>query len=163
MERPELETADSGSSDEYLHQIVSPGHETRFTDHTVSSIQLTPTSTISTNLSQALSAVASNQATWNSPAQPRQRMGSAAAIYDGPSSAAPVAAPSPRPQRPTAPIRTVSSTYNPPRKPPQFIQLNPHRQRSYSTSRSRRDPNAQYRAQEKAYIQQLRQNPRQSI
>ena len=162
MERPDLVNHDSvgsGSSDESLHQIVSPGHEQRFTDDAGSTIQLTPTSTISNTLSQALSGVSSSQPSWNSQAQPRQRNGSAVAIYDGPAGAPPIATASPRPQRPTAPIRTVSSTYNPPRKPPQFIQLNSHRQRSFSTSRSKRDPNAQYRAQEKAYIQQLRQNP----
>ncbi|MCJ1356327.1 MAG: Suppressor of Sensor Kinase (SLN1) [Icmadophila ericetorum] len=65
---------------------------------------------------------------------------------------------SPRPQRPTAPVRTPSNTYNPPRKPPQFIALGQNNHRSSSGSRGRKNPDAQYRAQEKAYIQQLRQD-----
>ncbi|KAI9851807.1 MAG: Suppressor of Sensor Kinase (SLN1) [Thelocarpon superellum] len=64
-----------------------------------------------------------------------------------------------RAPRPTAPARTPSSTYAPPRHPPQYISLHAARYRSGSTSRSRRDPNAQYRAQEKAYVQRLRQEP----
>ena len=77
------------------------------------------------------------------------------ASVDGPASAI-----SPRPQRPGAPTRTPSNTYNPVRKPPQFISLHSHshHHRSTSGTRSRRNPDAQYRAQEKAYIQQLRQD-----
>ena len=66
-----------------------------------------------------------------------------------------------RVQRPTAPARTPSSTYAPARKPhqpqPPYISL-ADRNRSGSTSRYR-DPNASYRAQEKAYVQRLRQDP----
>jgi mitogen-activated protein kinase kinase kinase len=64
-----------------------------------------------------------------------------------------------RPQRPTAPARTPSSTYAPARRPPQppYISIS-ERNRSGSTSRFRQDPNASYRAQEKAYVQRLRQD-----
>ena len=64
-----------------------------------------------------------------------------------------------RPQRPTAPARTPSSTYAPARRPPQppYISMT-DRNRSGSTSRFRQDPNASYRAQEKAYVQRLRQD-----
>lgn len=63
-------------------------------------------------------------------------------------------------QRPSAPARTPSNTYAPQRRPPQYISLQSDRQRSSSTKRgTRRDPNAQYRAQEKAYVQRIRANP----
>ena len=65
-------------------------------------------------------------------------------------------------QRPSAPLRTPSSTYAPPRRPPQFLTLSErrmHSSASVSSRSSRRDPNAQYRAQEKAYVQRVRQPP----
>ena len=86
-------------------------------------------------------------------ARPRGTSSTAIASVDGPTVAM-----SPRPQRPAAPTRTPSNTYNPQRKPPQFISIHSHHGRSSSGTRSRRNPDAQYRAQEKAYIQQLRQD-----
>lgn len=66
----------------------------------------------------------------------------------------------PRVQRPSAPARTPSNTYAPQRRPPQYISLQSDRQRSSSKKRGpRRDPNAQYQAQEKAYVQRIRTNP----
>ncbi|RDL41927.1 Protein kinase-like (PK-like) [Venustampulla echinocandica] len=68
--------------------------------------------------------------------------------------------PNARPQRPTGPARTPSNTYAPARRPPQppYISIS-DRNRSGSTSRFRlQDPNASYRAQEKAYVQRLRQD-----
>ena len=66
-----------------------------------------------------------------------------------------------RPQRPLGPARTPSSTYAPQRRPPQYHGFQDERhQRSSSAKRgTRRDPNAQYRAQEKAYVQRLRADP----
>ncbi|KAJ5634727.1 hypothetical protein N7528_002569 [Penicillium herquei] len=66
-----------------------------------------------------------------------------------------------RAQRPSAPMRTPSNTYAPQRRPPQYISFQQNdRQRSSSAKRgTRRDPNAQYRAQEKAYVQRIRANP----
>ncbi|KAL1955133.1 hypothetical protein VTO42DRAFT_8997 [Malbranchea cinnamomea] len=62
------------------------------------------------------------------------------------------------PQRPPMPARTPSSTYDPPRRPPQFINVHSSSQLSLSGKRTaRRDLNAQYRAQEKAYVQHMRQ------
>lgn len=65
-----------------------------------------------------------------------------------------------RAQRPMAPARTPSNTYAPARRPPQppFMTMN-DRHRSGSGSRYRSDPIASYRAQEKAYVQRLRQDP----
>ncbi|KAL3480142.1 hypothetical protein BJX99DRAFT_220800 [Aspergillus californicus] len=63
-------------------------------------------------------------------------------------------------QRPSAPARTPSNTYAPQRRPAQFISFQDERQRSSSAKRTpRRDPNAQYRAQEKAYVQRIREDP----
>ena len=62
------------------------------------------------------------------------------------------------PQRPSMPTRTPSSTYDPPRRPPQFINVHSSSNLALTAKRaSRRDPNAQYRAQEKAYVQRVRQ------
>ncbi|EEP81075.1 MSTP094 protein [Uncinocarpus reesii 1704] len=64
-----------------------------------------------------------------------------------------------RPQRPSGPARTPSNTYAPPRRPPQFT-AHSSSQLPYAGKRpTRRDPNAQYRAQEKAYVQRVRQGP----
>lgn len=63
-------------------------------------------------------------------------------------------------QRPSGPARTPSSTYAPQRRPPHYINLqNGTRQPSSNKRSVRRDPNAQYQAQEQAYVQRLRANP----
>lgn len=65
----------------------------------------------------------------------------------------------PRPQRPTGPARTPSSTYAPTRRPPQSsFTASAERKRSGSGTKLRPDPNASYRAQEKAYVQRLWQD-----
>ena len=164
MERPELGHQDSGEStsseDGTMNPPNLPGHEHSFEEETEGQIQFTPGSTV--DGITPLTGFSSMQSSWNSHSQSRQRRGSGSGLTNGSYEhhpAAPNGIASPRPQRPTAPARTPSNTYNPPRKPPQFISLNSHRQRSSSGTRTRaRDPNAQYRAQEKAYIQQLRQD-----
>jgi mitogen-activated protein kinase kinase kinase len=60
-----------------------------------------------------------------------------------------------RPMRPSA-VRTPSNAYNPARRPHQFS-INTTRHRNSSVTR-RRNPNAEYRAQEKAYVQRIRQD-----
>ena len=66
-----------------------------------------------------------------------------------------------RGQRPAA-VRTPSNAYAPARRPQQFsLNSNTHRQRNNSATRSRRNPNAEYRAQEKAYVQRIRQEDQQ--
>ena len=147
---------DSPSPDDIPPNSMNAGHEPSYYEDTRSSVQFTPTSTLE-NFTP-VTGFSSAQSSWN-PSQTRPRQGSSGGIgdnFDGPASITGTA--SPRPQRPTAPIRTPSNTYNPQRKPPQFISLHANRQRSSSNTRGRRDPNAQYRAQEKAYIQQLRQD-----
>ena len=146
----------SDSPDSYLLDPNHAGHEPSHSEVN-GQFQFTPGSTLE-NLTP-LTGMSSAQPSWNSYAQQRPRNGSSGAgsmSYDGPSSP-PNPIGSPRPQRPMAPARTPSNTYNPVRKPPQFISIHGGRQRSSSGTRTKRDPNAQYRAQEKAYIQQLRQ------
>ncbi|KAI9373079.1 hypothetical protein BJX61DRAFT_533474 [Aspergillus egyptiacus] len=67
--------------------------------------------------------------------------------------------PEPRLQRPSGPARTPSNTYAPQRRPAPFISFHDDRQRSSAKRTPRRDPNAQYRAQEKAYVQRIREDP----
>ena len=149
MERPypqTIDSAESGSSggsqdNEYL------GVETRLTPHSgsFSSIEPRPQFTSMNSGMRVNSSTnglfASRAETPYSPNPP---------LLNGAAS---------RPPRPTAPARTPSSTYAPARRPPQppFLSIT-ERNRSGSTSRFRQDPNASYRAQEKAYVQRLRQD-----
>ncbi|KAI4204056.1 MAG: hypothetical protein LQ350_001449 [Teloschistes chrysophthalmus] len=165
MERPEPSTRDSGhsvSSEDSLGDLNAQGHEPSYYEEEESDgvAQFTPGSSTVDNLTP-LTGFTSSQPSWDSSVQPRPRVGSSNGdIYENPRTLVNGSAASPRPQRPSAPARTPSSTYNPPRKPSNYMStLNANRQRSFSGNRLRRDPNAQYRAQEKAYIQQLRQDP----
>ena len=167
MERPEITTHDSGesgSSDDYPVNLSIPGHEPSFEeeDDTDGTVEYTPGSTLD-NITP-LTGFSSGQPPWSPQMQPRPREENVGELEEIPQNlgngiALRSSAASPRPQRPSAPARTPSSTYAPPRKPPHYMSLHSNRQRSFSGTRSRRDPNAQYRAQEKAYIQQLRQDP----
>ncbi|KAI9775986.1 MAG: Suppressor of Sensor Kinase (SLN1) [Geoglossum umbratile] len=167
-ERPALAANDSGESESSDDSQIALGNsegdeegdgDIQFTPGSTRELQFTPVSTRD-NLTP-ISASAYNS--WNSNSQPRPRGGSggvlgANAMYEVPSEHATNGV-GPRPQRPSGPARTPSSTYAPPRRPPQYITIHANRNRSSSASRSRRDPNAQYRAQEKAYVQRLRQDP----
>src|SRR5437879_13675602 len=63
-------------------------------------------------------------------------------------------------QRPSAPMRIPSHTYAPGlQRHPMNMTNDRSRHRSSSANRSRRDPSALYRSQEKAYVQRLRQDP----
>ena len=155
MEQPGLlvqDSEDSNSPDEYGER-GAPGHDPNYHDDPSQPLY-TPPSTLE-NLSSPTS-FAPSQASWNSYTltRPRNNSGSGGALsnHDGP------VPPSPRLQRPTAPTRTPSNTYNPQRKPPQFIAIQENRTRSKSNPRRGRNPEREYQAQEKAYIQQLRQD-----
>ncbi|MCJ1344755.1 Suppressor of Sensor Kinase (SLN1) [Peltigera leucophlebia] len=163
MERPAIghqDSGGSGSSEDFPVSLTRPRTETRFVEDdegedTDGQIALTPGASTLDSLTP-LTGFSSSQLPWNLPAMPRPGGANTTETLD---TRLPVSAtPSSRPQRPTAPARTPSSTYNPPRKPTHFISPPSGRQRSFSGTRLRRDPNAQYRAQEKAYIQQLRQD-----
>lgn len=162
------DSGESASSDDYAVNLTNPGHEPSFEEEEDDDTEFTPGSTLE-NLTP-LTGFSSNQPSWSPQLQPRPREGSVPDMFDGLQSLGNGTGPpngailsngttGPRPQRPTAPARTPSSTYNPPRKPSHYMSLHTNRQRSFSGTRTRRDPNAQYRAQEKAYIQQLRQDP----
>ena len=161
MERPELknhDSAGSADSDDFPVTLNHPGHEAAFDEEEEENdptLQFTPGSSIS-NITP-LTGASSSQPSWNSQPQSKPNVGNTSEAHDSPRPL-PNGMSSPRPQRPSAPARTPSSTYNPPRKPSHYIPLHSNRQRSFSNTR-RRDPNAQYRAQEKAYIEQLRQDP----
>lgn len=164
MERPEIShrgSEGSGSSDESPVGLARQRPEQAFDeeeeDDTDGQIQLTPGSSTLDNLTP-LTGFSSGQPSWNSQMLPRPRGGSSGETIDPPRP--PLnGVTSPRPQRPTAPARTPSNTYNPPRKPSHMTSLHSNRPPSFTNTRQRRDPNAQYRAQEKAYIEQLRQDP----
>lgn len=150
MDRPQphtVESGDSGSSGEYI------GAEAVGVDQRT----LPPTLPMLDSRPQIIG--------MNSTMRNHRGSGDAGSFYgrpEGPfaTNGAPISSVASRPQRPTAPARTPSNTYAPARRPtqPAFISA-ADRNRSGSTSRfATRDPNAQYRAQEKAYVQRLRQD-----
>ncbi|KAI9679045.1 MAG: Suppressor of Sensor Kinase (SLN1) [Trizodia sp. TS-e1964] len=160
MNRPDLATNDSdqsGSSEESQpEQILLTNYDN---ETEASSIQFTPGSTMD-NLEPLAPMTGYMSSSWNSAmAQRARREGSngISGAYEGTTDNPPNSLLG-RPQRPTIPARTPSSTYAPARRPPQYISIHANRNRSSSASRARRDPNAQYRAQEKAYVQRLRQD-----
>ncbi len=157
---PELDRSASSGSDDpptapgYLYQSESSYDEDG--DHNLTY----PPSTVSAYIPST--GVSSAFSSRNSYANARPRGGSGGAATNGVEkpAAEPGFAPDPRVQRPSAPLRTPSNTYAPARRPPQFSNASSTRTRSSSNMRtSRRDPNAQYRAQEKAYVQRVRQDP----
>ncbi|OQE24657.1 hypothetical protein PENSTE_c007G07133 [Penicillium steckii] len=157
MEHPDISNHDSdgsGSSDEFPPQYPMMANAS-FGETFEPQVQ-TPATTITSSPPSHPSSLSS----WSSTPTVRTRGASigAANALETPDS---VAMPGDlRPQRPSAPARTPSNTYAPQRRPPQYISLQNDRQRSSSSKRGpRRDPNAQYRAQEKAYVQRIRNNP----
>lgn len=150
MDRPHpqtIESGESGSSGEYI------GAEDVGVDQRI----LPPTLPMLDSRPQIIG--------MNSTMRNHRGSGDAGSFYgrpEGPfaTNGAPMSSVASRPQRPTAPARTPSNTYAPARRPtqPAFVSA-ADRNRSGSTSRfATRDPNAQYRAQEKAYVQRLRQD-----
>lgn len=157
MERPEIPSHDSdgsGSSDEFpLQYTLRPNSS--FGEAFDGQVQ-TPATTITSSPPSHSSSLSS----WSSTTTTRPRGASVGAntMLEKPDGHA--MAGDSRLQRPSGPVRTPSSTYAPQRRPPQYISLQDDRQRSSSSKRGpRRDPNAQYRAQEKAYVQRIRANP----
>ncbi|CZT09000.1 related to MAP kinase kinase kinase Wis4 [Rhynchosporium agropyri] len=150
MERPHVQTSDSGgsgSSAETQDELVLDSRP-------VNQAAALPLPDLRSSVSSMTSSMRSHRS--NADASGIYRVEAASpfspttAVLNGATS---------RPQRPTAPARAPSSTYAPARRPPQppYITIS-DRNRSMSTSRFRQDPNASYRAQEKAYVQRLRED-----
>ncbi|GAT29405.1 MAP kinase kinase kinase SskB [Aspergillus luchuensis] len=163
MEHPDLNNHDSdgsGSSDELLQQPYAVRTSSSFPENFDSQVQ-TPATTISSSPPPSIPSALPSWAT-GTPTRPRgASIGASAALEKAPPmDGHPVTDRELRPQRPSGPARTPSNTYAPQRRPPQYISFQNDRQRSSSTKRtSRRNPNAQYRAQEKAYVQRIRADP----
>ena len=145
MERPHILTSDSAGSGSSVEDVDHLGVDARLTPHSgsFSSVEPRPqlNSIPSSMRANSTNGVYGRAETSYSPNLP------------------PLNGTTRRPQRPTGPARTPSSTYAPARRPPQppYISAS-ERNRSGSTSRFRQDPGASYRAQEKAYVQRLRQD-----
>lgn len=157
MEHPDIASHDSdgsGSSDEFPPQYPLRANSS-YGDAFDGQIQ-TPATTITSSPPSNASSLNSWSGTPTT--RPRGSSVGASAALDKPDGHAMTG--DPRLQRPSGPARTPSNTYAPQRRPPQYTSLHNDRQRSSSTKRgTRRDPNAQYRAQEKAYVQRIRANP----
>lgn len=147
MERPTFPTTDSGSSGDSL---VDPQNISTIIEHESNGLHHTPRPSLGTHntvnghgsLPHSRSVVGEDSATYGRSAGETNLNNSLG-----------------RPQRPNAPARTPSNTYAPTRRPQQYMTGTESRHRSGSGTRHRRDPNASYRAQEKAYVQRLRQDP----
>ena len=156
-ERPDAFRQDSSgsvSSDGYSVGLANAGHDQNgMSDFEDAQAQYTPASTV--DGITPLTGYSSSQPSWSSQSQSRTRGGSGTDLQDSATSATNGIA-SPIPKRPNAPARTVSSTYQPDRRPAPKSSTS-GRNRSFSNPRKQRDPQLSYRAQEQAYIQQLRQ------
>ncbi|WPG99818.1 map kinase kinase kinase wis4 [Acrodontium crateriforme] len=163
VERPGMPTFSSSgtvSSEDVDHYAASHGENLSDSDVPSRSVHLTPASTVSeasplSNLSAygcSSTAILRSPRTAATTGTPYEQPPTAAFQLNGLHSAQ-------KPLRPTA-TRQPSNTYNPPRRP-----HHPHtnssrtRERNVSTNRNRRgNPTAEYRAQEKAYVQRIRQD-----
>ena len=159
-ERPDLPTFDSsgtGSStdvDEYL-----TGQESAYSDHDgVYTRHFSPSSTVSDEVTPL-----TNISTYGWTPTSSIRSGSSSGVPSGRYEQVPTTIntnglhSAQRPPRPTA-VRQPSNAYAPPRRPHQYSINTNIRQRTGSTDRRRRNPNAEYRAQEKAYVQRIKQD-----
>lgn len=156
----------SSSSDEesrgpISHYSYTNSHAQSFEDSDGSTIY-TPNSSLSYSLNSQPSLVTSWGSYNSNTTRPRVGSGGASSSM---LERSPTMADQPHPLdprlRPSAPLRTPSNTYAPQRRPNQNgLNLGSNRTRSYINprpSRRAQDPNAQYRAQEKAYVQRVRQ------
>ena len=155
-ERPDslrLNSSGSASSDGYSeglsNYVSNPDGAGDFSDGQAA---YTPGTTVDSIT--PLTGYSSSQPSWPTQPPTRARGGSGTEPQEQ-SISPPNGIASPIPKRPNAPARTVSSTYQPDRRPSK--QPGGGRNRSFSNPRRQRDPQLSYRAQEQAYIQQLRQ------
>lgn len=159
-EPPAQDSSGSGSSGE-SDQDAPLGQRHGSLDDSEGQYQFAPPVT-STSIDEVGPLSAGGAYGWNTAGQPRSRaagsVGGAGPFDNNPppiqtngmSTAG-------RATRPSA-VRTPSNAYAPPRRPQQFsLNTTTARNRNSSTNRARRNPNAEYRAQEKAYVQRIRQ------
>lgn len=159
-ERPGMPTMDSsgtGSSEEYESEALVSDPEAQYAN-SVDAIQFTPTS--SGGLPEITPLTPASSYGWAPPAgQQRARGGSGE--FPVPPQIQIATNGLHSSQRPTRPanVRQPSNAYAPPRRPHQYsLNTTSSRQRTASANRMRRNPNAEYRAQEKAYVQRIRQD-----
>jgi mitogen-activated protein kinase kinase kinase len=167
MEAPEISRKESGSSsssrdsDPAKQQQNNSGsdddQEGQF--HFTPAVATTPLDEVPPLMTS------SGQFSWNAGGQARGRGGSSGSASNSimeavtsPTQGQTNGGGSSRPPRPSA-VRTPSNAYAPSnaRRPTQYS-LNTTSSRHRNSSRTRRNPNAEYRAQEKAYVQRIRQD-----
>ncbi|KAK5130103.1 Suppressor of Sensor Kinase (SLN1) [Cryomyces antarcticus] len=159
MDRPELRLQDSsGSGSSEDSNADALGQEMGGEDG-VEAMSFTPNT--STSLMDELAPMPSASTYgYTPPGSMRSRIGGSAGHENPPQVVATNMSnsDSQRLQRPSV-VRTPSNTYAPPRRPHQYSANNTaNRHRNNSATRNRRNPNAEYRAQEKAYVQRIRQD-----
>lgn len=161
MEAAELPPHDSMSGSSGDSDQDGPlGHRHDSLDDSEAQYQFAPTmSTTPIDDVPPMSASAAYGWTTAAPFRPLPRQGSATGAngaFENPPPIQTNGIPAARTQRPSA-VRTPSNAYAPARRPGQFPATSSNRHRNSSTTRARRNPNAEYRAQEKAYVQRIRQ------
>ena len=166
-DRPDLQTFNSESS---IDEYAGNGQESSTSDsESVSTRRFTPASTIVTDEITPLTNISTYGWTPNSSIR-SSRQGSLPYPNSAPAQSQPyetlptpgvqngLHSAQPRPSIRPGAVRTPSNAYAPPRRPHQYSITGTSRQRTGSTGRARRNPNAEYRAQEKAYVQRIRQD-----
>ncbi|KAF2276115.1 MAP kinase [Westerdykella ornata] len=147
-----------GSSGDSDHDQLPAHHGVHEEDHADGHYQFVPP-IVTSPVDEAPPLTSSASYAWNSN-QPRPRTLQAGSRAPSSENAQPTQAngmsSNTRNPRPCA-VRTPSNAYAPQRRPQQFSIDTSNRNRHPSTTRSRRNPNADYRAQEKAYVQRIRQ------
>jgi len=164
--RPELVAVDSSetvSSDDYYDDgHPTPSAEGMYMVESMQRVRMTEAPREG-NMEPTMSSSANYGWSQNMLGSARHRNGSNGAI--GPNAELPESSQitsngtqsSQRSSRPTV-ARHQSNLYNPARRPQQYSTSSSGRQRTGSTTRSRKLANQEYRAQEKAYVQRIRQD-----
>ncbi len=163
VEARHISSGSSESVDEYVVE-ASPDEVAALSDSDTggtTSRHYTPTSTIGTDEITPLTSMSTYGWTPGSSVR-SSRSGQASGQYETIASTPGGVVPNgmhsaqQRPPRPSA-SRQPSNAYAPARRPNQYSLNTTSRQRTGSAGRGRRNPNAEYRAQEKAYVQRIRQ------
>ncbi|PSN59724.1 Ssk2-type MAP kinase [Corynespora cassiicola Philippines] len=150
------DSSGSGSSGESDHDLGPPAQRhPDMDDGDDAQFQFAPPVTSTTPMDE-VPPLANPAYTWTSSSASARARATPSHDYPPPLQTNGMAA-SGRNARPAS-VRTPSNTYAPARRPQQFsLNSNGNRHRTSSTNRARRNPNADYRAQEQAYVQRIRQ------